>query len=155
MDAPLLRPWTTISKRTVLDHGAYLKVEMHTVRLPDNRIERDWPWVIIPDAVIVLAMTKSKEFICFRQPKYAVEGNSLAPVGGMILNGEPPLAAAKRELLEETGFSSKEWIPLGSYAVEPNRGAGRAHLFLARNATKVANPNSDDLEDQELLFLSR
>jgi ADP-ribose pyrophosphatase len=39
--------------------------------------------------------------------------------------------------------------------LDPNRGIATMHLFLALNARQVAKPNSDDLEDQELLFLSQ
>jgi ADP-ribose pyrophosphatase len=69
--------------------------------------------------------------------------------------GEIPLAAAKRELLEETGFESTEWISLGSFVSDGNHGAGTAHLYLARQAHKVIEPKSDDLEEQQLLTLSK
>ncbi len=155
MENSVLRPWKTLSRRTILKHGRFLTVESHTVEWPDGQVISDWPWIIAPDAVIVLAETADNRFLCFRQTKYAVEGSSLAPVGGMVEKGEIPLDAAKRELLEETGFESQDWMPLGSYKVDPNRGIGVRHLFLARNAQKVAEPNSDDLEDQQLLFLTR
>ena len=83
-----------------------------------------------------------------------MEGTSLAPVAGMMEPGEDPLEAAKRELLEETGFRASDWMTLGSYKVDPNRGVGIRHFFLAHNAEQVAEPDSDDLEDQRLLFLT-
>jgi len=91
----------------------------------------------------------------FRQIKYSVEGTSLAPVGGYLNPGEDPLDAAKRELLEETGYEAAEWTPLGSYAVDGNRGAGTANLYLAQKARCVAEIDSDDVEEQELLLLTR
>jgi len=100
-------------------------------------------------------VTADNKFLCFRQTKYAVEGTTLAPVGGMLEPNEKPLDAAKRELLEETGYEASEWNSLGSHILAPNRGIATMHLFLALNAKQVAEPNSDDLEDQELLFLSR
>ena len=57
--------------------------------------------------------------------------------------------------MEETGYQAADWTYLGGYAVDGNRGVGTAHLFLARAAHRVAEPNADDLEEQELLFLSR
>ena len=150
-----LRPIKTLSRRTILDHGPYLTVESHTVQWPDGQVITDWPWILSPDASIVLAVDSEGRFLCFRQTKYAVEGTTLAPVAGMIEPGEDPLAAAKRELLEETGFEAAEWIALGSYRVDPNRGIGVRHVFLAREARQVTEPCSDDLEDQHLLFLSR
>jgi ADP-ribose pyrophosphatase len=150
-----LRPWKTISRETILDHSDHLRVENHAIQLPDGEVIKDWPWIILPDAVIVLAQTTNGNYLCFRQTKYAVEGTSLAPVGGLIEPEEKPLNAAKRELLEETGYSSKEWTDLGSYVLEPNRGVAVANLFLARGALKVAEPVKDDLEDQQLLLLDR
>lgn len=150
-----LRPWETISREAILDCGKFLKVERHAVRLPDGRVIPDWPWVIGPDAAIVLAVTNDGRFLCFRQTKYAIDGVALAPVGGMLEPGEEPLAAAQRELLEETGYEAATWVRLGSHVLDPNRGVGTMHLFLALGARWVAELNSDDLEDQELLLLSR
>jgi len=155
MNGNELRTWETISRRTILDCGKFLKVEAHIVKLPDGRIIPDWTWVIAPDAAIVLAVTDDGRFLCFRQTKYAIEGTALAPVGGMLEPHEAPLAAAKRELLEETGHEAETWISLGSHILDPNRGVATMHLFLALGAKQVARPNSDDLEDQELLFLSK
>lgn len=150
-----LRVWETVSRKTILNHSKFLTVESHTVKLPDGQIIPDWAWLIIPSAAIVLAMTDDDLFLCFRQTKYAVEGTSLAPVGGMLEPNEAPINAARRELLEEMGYESAEWVNLGSHILDPNRGIATMHLFLALKAKKVAEPNSDDLEDQELLLLSQ
>lgn len=47
------------------------------------------------------------------------------------------------------------WSNVRSYVLDPNRGVATMHLFLALGAKPVAQPDSDDLEDQELLLLSR
>jgi ADP-ribose pyrophosphatase len=150
-----LRVWETLSRKTILRHNKFLTVESHTVKIPDGQIIPDWAWLIIPSAAIVLAVTPDNKFLCFRQTKYAIEGTTLAPVGGMLEPGETPVDAARRELLEETGFEAADWVNLGSHILDPNRGIATMHLFLALNAKQVAEPDSDDLEDQELLFLSR
>ncbi|NJN93064.1 MAG: NUDIX hydrolase [Anaerolineales bacterium] len=150
-----MQPWKTRSRKTVLDYGRFLVVEDHTIELPDGRVLADWPWLVTPEYVNVAAVTVENEFLCFRQTKYAVGGTSLAPVGGYLDRGEAPLAAAQRELREETGYESPDWLSLGRYAVDGNRGAGTAHLFLARRARRVAEIEADDLEEQQLLHLSR
>ena len=150
-----MKPWKTNSRNTVLDEKPWLTVEHHTVELPDGRLIPNWPWIITPDFTIIVAVTEDEHFICFRQVKYAIKGTSLSIVGGYINDGEEPLVAAKRELLEETGYEAPDWISLGSYIVDPNRGIASGHLFLARQAHYVTPPDSDDLEEQELLLLSR
>ncbi|HUV90584.1 MAG TPA: NUDIX hydrolase [Anaerolineae bacterium] len=150
-----MRPWKTLSRQVILDHSKYLVVENHAVELSDGRVISDWPWVITPDYINVVPVTEHGEFLCFRQTKYGVDGPSLAPVGGYLEPGEEPLAAAQRELLEEMGYQALEWTGLGHYRVDGNRGAGMAHFFLARGARCVAEPDADDLEEQELLRLSR
>jgi ADP-ribose pyrophosphatase len=150
-----MQPWKTRARRILLNHSRYLTVESHSVELPDGRVLDDWPWLVTPDFINVVAVTEDGRFPIFRQTKYAVEGTSLAPVGGYLEPDEDPLAAAKRELLEETGHGAPDWMRLGQFVVDGNRGAGTAYLYLARGARKVAEIHSDDLEEQELLYLSR
>ena len=137
-----------------MNHSSFLIVEEHRVELPDGRIIDDWPWVITPSYANVVALTHQRRILCFRQIKYALKSTSLAPVAGYVEPGEDPLEAAQRELLEETGYSAEEWSSLGAYVVDANRGAGVAHLFLATGAAPVRAPNTDDLEEQELLTLT-
>ena len=150
-----MQPWKTLAKRPLCEPNRFLKVELHQVGLPDGSCIADWPWLITPDYANVLARTRDGRFLCFRQTKYAVAGVTLAPVGGFLEPGEDPLHGAQRELREETGYESPEWHPLGSCVVDANRGAGMANLFLALDAEAKCPPQADDLEQQELLLLSR
>jgi ADP-ribose pyrophosphatase len=149
-----MHQWKTLKKTTILDHGKFLKIERHTIELPDGRIIDDWPWIVSPDFVLVLPVTEKNTLLLFRQVKYAVEGTSLAPVGGYLEPGENPSEAAKRELREEMGCEAAEWIPLDSYPVNGNHGGGRGHLFLALGTRRVGEPIIDDLEEMEMLELS-
>jgi ADP-ribose diphosphatase len=150
-----MQPWKTLSRRTVLALSKFLTVETHAVELPDGRILAEWPWVITPDYVNIVATTVDGGYLCLRQTKYAVEGTSLAPIGGYIDPGEDPLSAAQRELLEETGYRAPTWHELGRYPIDGNRGVGTAHFYLAHGARRVAEIDADDLEEQELLILDR
>jgi ADP-ribose pyrophosphatase len=150
-----MQTWKILSRNTVLTRGKYLTVEDHAVQLPDGTVIPDWSWVVLPGYVNVVAVTESGLFLCFRQTKYALAGESLAPVGGYLEPGEDPLQAAQRELLEETGYQATSWVDLGRYPVDGNRGAGTAYLFLATGARPIASPQSDDLEQQELVLLDR
>lgn len=150
-----MESWRTLSRRTILNYSKLLRVEEHQIELPDGQRIDDWPWVITPDYVNVVAITEAGAFLCFRQTKYGISGVTTAIVGGYLEPGEEPLAAAQRELLEETGFAGEDWQSLGSFVVDANRGCGTAYFFLARGVRPVAAPDADDLEEQELLLLSR
>ncbi len=151
---PGMKPIETLSRRTVLDMGKFLRVEEHAVRFPDGHTIDDWPWLVTPDFVNVVPVTADGRVLVFRQTKYAVEGVTLAPVGGYVEPGEDPLDCARRELLEETGYEAQSWRDLGAYRVDANRGAGTACFYLATGATRVAEPEPDDLEEQELICLT-
>lgn len=151
METPL-QTWKTLRQSTVLSRGRYLTVEDHDIELPDGRVIEGWPYVITPDYINVLAITMAGQALCFRQTKYAT-GETLAIVGGYLEPGEDPENAAKRELREETGYEAKDWVSLGSYMLDANRGCGMGHLFLARGAVLAGAPESDDLEEQQLILV--
>ena len=150
-----MQPWKTVSRKVTQQFGKFLTVEAHEIELPDGRRIHNWPWLVSPDFVLVLPRTADGRFLVFRQTKYAVKGLTLAPVGGHVDHGEKPLAAAKRETLEETGYTAAKWIHLGSFVLHANRGGGHGHLYLALDARRQCAPHADDLEEQELLFLTR
>ena len=150
-----MKPWKTLSRVPVYHHSKWLTVENHSIELPDGRVLDEWPWVISPEYVNVVPVMADGRVMCFRQTKYAVPGVSLAPIGGYLDGNEDPLAAAKRELREETGCEAASWQSLGHFAVDGNHGAGKAHLFLALDTRKTGDPNADDLEEQQLVMLTR
>jgi ADP-ribose pyrophosphatase len=147
--------WKTISQTQILSCGKWLSVDDCTVETPDGQRIDHWLWIKTPDYINVIAVNCEGQFLVLYQGKYGLERESLAPVGGYIEPGEEPLEAARRELLEEIGYKATEWIPLGSYIVDPNRGVAQGYLYLARGAYQVAEPKADDLEKQKLVCLSR
>ncbi len=150
-----MKPWKTLSRELILDFSSYLAVESHTVELPNGRVIDNWPWVIIPEFVDVLPVLEDGRLLCMRQFKYGVGEVSLSTMGGMIDAGETPEQAARREMYEEMGCEARKMVFLGKYAVDANRRCGAAYLFLALDARQVAEPNSGDLEEQEIMPLTR
>ena len=150
-----MKKWKTLSKEIILGSNKFLTVEKHSVQLPDGQIIPDWQWVITPDFSNIVVVTTENKFIVLKQYRYSIDGETLSVVGGYIEPGEDPLQSAKRELMEETGYEAKEWLSLGSFIVDSNRGCGNANLFLATGAVKISEPDNGDLEEQEVLLLSR
>jgi 8-oxo-dGTP pyrophosphatase MutT (NUDIX family) len=152
-----MQTWKTLDRRRVhqTGDGRFLVLEHHTVQLPDGRVIDDWPWVVTPSFVNVVAETPDGRFLVFRQTKYAVDGVTLAVPGGYLEPGEDPDVAVQRELLEETGYRAAEWRFLGRYVVDGNRGSGWAHLYYARGAVPAQAIDADDLEEQQMLLLTR
>jgi ADP-ribose pyrophosphatase len=150
----VMKPWKTLSRNTILDHSRFLKVEDHSVQLPDGKILDHWPWIISPDFVLVMPISPRGTFYLFHQVKYAVSGTSLAPVGGYLEPGEDPLSAAKREVREEMGCVADEWVHLGSFPINGNHGGGNGHLYVAFGAQKVGELIIDDLEEMHMVELS-
>ena len=128
-----------------------MEVGEERVGLPDGREVDGFLWIRTRDFVAMVAVTESEEAILVRSYKHGTRTVSLAVPAGYIEDGEEPLAAAKRELREETGFASHDWISLGSYVVDGNYGVATEHIFLARAARKVSEPASGDLEEMRSL----
>lgn len=150
-----MHPWKTQARRVLLDASPWLVVENHVIELPNGQVIPDWTWVDTPDFINVVVEMADGTFQFFRQWKYGFDRISLAPIGGYLEPGESPLEAAKRELREEMGCEASEWVDLGRYRIDANRGAGMGNLFLARGAQQVAAPTGGDLEEQTPVRLSR
>ena len=85
-----MESWKTTHREMLLDLSPFLKIEQHTVVLPDGQVIENWPWIITPDYVNVAVITNEGQYIVFRQTKYSVKGTTLALVGGYIEPGEEP-----------------------------------------------------------------
>lgn len=150
-----LKPWTVLGRRTLLDASPFLKVHADTVELPDGRRVDSFYQVEQADFVQMFVEDESGRSLMLRQYKHGPRRVSLTFPAGMIAPGEDPLAAAKRELLEETGYESGDWTALGSYVVQGNHRGCVCHMFHARGARKVAEADSGDLEEMRLELLTR
>ena len=150
---PLMRPWRTLSRRTVLSRPPWMEVAEERIALPDGREIDGFLAVTTRDFVVVAAITSDGRFVLIRSYKHGPRAISLACAAGYVEAGEEPVAAAKRELREETGHESADWSALGSYVVDGNYRVATAFAYLARDARRVAEPASGDLEEMEVVTL--
>lgn len=128
-----------------------LEVTVEHVRLPDGRELPDFYQVRMSDFALVFAVLDSGEVLLLRQYKHGLRRECLAFPGGALAEGESPLAAAQRELLEETGCVSEQWSSYGAYATNANQRCNTAHLFRADRCRQVSAPVAPDLEAPEIV----
>jgi ADP-ribose pyrophosphatase len=96
--------------------------------------------------VNIVALTDDDEVVLVEQWRHAVSHPTLEIPGGGIDEDESPAEAARRELLEETGFSAREWRLLGEIEPNPAIHENRCFTYLALGATKTAEPQFDTHE---------
>ena len=149
----MIKPWRTLARRVHLDRSPWFTVGGEDVELPDGRILHDFNWISMREFAIIVALTDDHTTILARSYKHGVRGVALSLPAGYLEDDEAPLAGAKRELLEETGYEAMEWLPLGRYVTDGNYGSGAMHAFIAKGARKVREPDSGDHEEQELLTM--
>jgi ADP-ribose pyrophosphatase len=123
------------------------------VELPSGRVVEGFYTIQAPDFALVVPVTRAGQVIAVRQYKHGAGRVSLALPAGYVEPGESPEMAARRELLEETGYATERWVALGGFVVDGNRGCGRAHLFLAGDVERVQAPSETDLEEGEVLVM--
>ncbi len=87
----------------------------------------------LPDYAAVVALTEEQRVVIVRQYRPAVEHHTLELPSGLVDAGETPLAAARRELLEETGYEAGEWELLGGMEPDVGRLGNRIWACLAKN----------------------
>ena len=98
---------TTHDSALVYD-GGLLKVRRDEVKLPDG--QHAWrEYVVHPGAVMILAFVDPETIILERQFRYPKHRHFIELPAGKLEKGEPPLATAKRELIEECGFEAADW----------------------------------------------
>ncbi len=129
----------------------YFTLRSDRLRLPDGAIKDPYYVLERPDAAIIFPLTRDGEVILVRQYRPAIERVELGLPAGLVESGEEPEKAARRELLEETGYAGGEWEPLGALASSPSLKDNWAYLFLARGVEPSAEPTPDEYERMEVV----
>ncbi len=113
---------TRVASQELL-RGHFLHAMRDTVRLPDGK-EATREYVIHPGAVMVVAELPDGRLVLERQFRYPVQSVMIEFPAGKLDPGEDSLACAQRELLEETGYTARQWAragvlhPVISYSTE-------------------------------------
>jgi ADP-ribose pyrophosphatase len=151
----MIKPWRILGRKQVYAAPPFLEVSVETVALPDGRVIDDYHHIDAGEFVTVIAENRDGRIALLRQYRHGVRRIGLGLPGGKLDRGETPEAAARRELREEIGAVAENWRHLSSWVTSCTYGFSTSHYFHATGATRVHEPLSDDLEQSEIVELSR
>jgi ADP-ribose pyrophosphatase len=132
-DAPAADPLAeqTLESSLVYE-GAFLRIYRDRVRCPDGHVGvREF--VRHPGAVMIAALLDDGRVVLERQFRYPLARSFVELPAGKIDPGETPLACARRELLEETGYRAGRWRHLGGFHNAVGYSDEKIEVFLARD----------------------
>jgi 8-oxo-dGTP pyrophosphatase MutT (NUDIX family) len=135
----------TIEKRSTYFSGRVITVTVDDVILPNGHRER-LELVHHPGGAAAVAVDAQDRVCLLRQYRHAAGGWIWELPAGKLEPNEPPLATAKRELIEEAGVSAREWRSLGASLSSPGVFNEVLHLFLATGLeAEVAAPETSEV----------
>lgn len=104
------------------------------------------------DEITILALTNSQDVVLVKEYRHAIQKSILQLPGGNVDEGETPLEAAKRELMEETGYQSDKFIEIGRVNPNPANYSNTMIAYLALDAQRTSNLDFYETDQIELLL---
>lgn len=138
---------TKVLSSKYLFREPWLTVRDEEVELPNGKIIPHYYVLEYPDWVNILAITRDKRFLLIRQCRHAVCRMNYELCGGCVEPGEEPLAAAQRELLEETGYGNGRWTLNMRLSANPSTNNNWVYNFIAEDVELIGKPHLDEGED--------
>ncbi|MCI0551229.1 MAG: NUDIX hydrolase [Anaerolineae bacterium] len=139
-----IKPWKILGSRYIHPRFRLDQVELPNGKQLQATIFEFRSWANI------LAITKNNEAVLIRQYRHGVQDVMWEIPGGVVEDGEDPIEGVKRELLEETGYTSTNIVPLGKFYPNPALQTNTMYCFLALDAEKVAEQHLDGAEEIEV-----
>jgi ADP-ribose pyrophosphatase len=143
----------TIKTEKIFD-GKVVKLQVDEVLLPNGKKSKR-ELIKHPGAVAVVAITDENKIIFVEQFRKPLEKSIIEIPAGKLEPGEIPEKTAKRELEEETGYTSTSLTKIASFYTSPGFADEQMHIYLAKDLKKLENPPAlDEDEFIEILELT-
>lgn len=145
--------WSLVNSEYLI-RRPWLTARRDTVELPDGRINDEFYILEYPTWVNVIAIDKDGRFVMVEQFRHGLGDVYTELCAGVAEEGEEPVDAAKRELLEETGYTGGTWILLNKISQNPSTCTNYTYCFLAEGVEKTDSQHLDATEDVNVKLLS-
>jgi len=144
-------PWKVVSSTR---DDSYRVFSLRTDRALSPRTGKTHRFFILESSswVNVIPLTPDQQVVMVRQYRHGTQEATLEIPGGLVEDSDTPLAAAQRELLEETGYQASEIIFLGAVHPNPAIQNNQCYTFLAKDVFSVGGQQQDEREDIEVLL---
>ena len=133
----------------------WLTARRDRVQLPDGRINEEFYVLEYPDWVNVIAVTQEGKFVMIEQYRHGLGEVQMEICAGVVEKGESHLEAAKRELLEESGYGEGNWRLLTVLSGNPSTTNNLTYCYVAEGVRKISGQHLDKTEDVAVHILSR
>lgn len=148
-----IEKWTTLASE-YLFRRPWLTARRDKVQLPDGRIFDEFYILEYPTWVNIIAITDESKFVMVRQYRHGLQDVFLELCAGCAEAGEAPIDAAKRELLEETGYAGGTWREFEVLSANPTANNNLSHTFIAEGVTLQSAQHLDPSEDISVELLT-
>ena len=145
--------WKTLSSEYILKEP-WMTVRKDCMQLPNGNITPAYWCLEYPDWINVIAITEDGKFVLERQYRHGTQTVEYEICAGVIEKGEEPLAAAQRELFEETGYGGGEWNLYCITAPNPAAMTNKNYTFLAKGVKPISSQHLEKTEDIDVILLT-
>ncbi len=139
-----IQPWKILESTYLRPRIRLDKCEVSNGKIFEPMVFEFRPWAN------VLALTKDQEAVLVKQYRHGVQHILLELPGGIVDEDENSLDGAKRELLEETGYTTSDIVEVGKLYTNPAIQTNTMYCFLALDVEKVAERKLDEIEELEV-----
>jgi len=147
-----IQKWLTVETRTVYCTPIF---DLHRRRSAHpHRGQKDFFILEAPNWVNIIPLTDKEEVVMVRQFRHGIEDFTVELPGGMVdPDDHDPRDAARREMIEESGYDSDEIIELGRVHPNPAIQANSCYSYLARGVHKVMKPVPTGAEETQVVLV--
>lgn len=148
-----VKKWKIVSSEYKL-RSPWVNVRRDVCRLPTGVINPEYYIFELPTWVNIIAITREGKFVMVEQYRHGLRDVYTEIVGGAMEEGETCLEAAKRELLEESGYGNGTWREFMTISQNPGNSDNLTHVFLATDVERISDQHLDATEDIKVRLLT-